>query len=544
MNQFEKAANETFDAFASPISRKWIVRTGRRELANAIYAEMRSARSQAQFDAAAYRWKREVLMPYYREVVHRIPDVRQHELFRRMNPLMLMKPPRQLGSFEEMRKLPEFSGTQYRMRVPGDTATTPNLMRIIDDPSELDAAADAMNVTPEDLREHIRDQRRELARRRMQEDLRSMAAEGQRYRDSLAKSFEESTLGSLLGIGWPEVSRWGQDAIRSGNVDSWSLAKAIAKDAVVGIGSGLTGAGAARAVTNPAARAGMQGLFDATLEAGRQAASDYYDFDPANIGATGAVSATLPAVIGGVGSMLSHIPGMGRIVRPIQRRLKGNITDAAEAEATSAKALHDEAAQAVAMADGGDLAAQEAKTSALDRVAEFINNSPNRVADEFPLTRETVTDIVMDPEWSRKYFEPPTRTDINKALSIRADARPEDMVEIRGKLVNKSDVADEWLSRTRRQWEANYDKTVKPSMPETRLDNVVNAFVDAGSRAETMRQRSKGKLLPSTEASPGLQDIMANDPDLIRMWEMGFAPNAKDPLTYLYNEWMEKTGRK
>ena len=540
---FEDKAWEVRQAFASEPASRWVRGTGRSKVANEIVQRMRTAQSQAQFDAAAYEWKRQVLMPYYREVVYSLPKW-QHDLYLKMNPTIAMRPPRQLGSYEELRKAPEFAGSQYRMRVPGDTAMVPNLMRISDDPAELDIAAAGMGVTPEDLREHIREQHKVMARRRMQDDLRAMAAEGQRYRDSLANAFEESTMGSLLQMGWPELSRWGSQAIKSGNVDSWGLAKAIAKDALVGIGSGLTGGAAGAIVRNPIARSGIQGGLDAAIEAGREAASDYYEMDPANIAATGTVSATLPAAVGGVAGMLGHIPGLGRITRPIQRRLRGNMADAAEAEAASARNLKEETANAIRQSEGGDFAAQEAKNTMLDKVAGFIEESPERVADEFPLTRETVTDIVMDPDWSKKYFEPPTRSDINKALEMRATSTADDMIELGGKLVNKSDVADEWLGKASKQWQANYDKAIKPAMPETTLDKVINAGVDAASRVETMRQRSKGQKAPDVEFSQGLKDVMGADPELIRMWEMGFAPNANDPLTYLYNEWKEKTGRK
>lgn len=540
---FEDKAWEVRQAFASEPASRWVRGTGRSKVANEIVQRMRTAQSQAQFDAAAYEWKRQVLMPYYREVVYGLPKW-QHDLYLKMNPTIAMRPPRQLSSYEELRKAPEFAGSQYRMRVPGDTATVPNLMRISGDPAELDIAAAGMGVTPEDLREHIREQHKVMARRRMQDDLRAMAAEGQRYRDSLANAFEESTMGSLLQMGWPELSRWGSQAIKSGKVDSWGLAKAIAKDALVGIGSGLTGGAAGAIVRNPVARAGIQGGLDAAIEAGREAASDYYEMDPANIATVGTVSATLPAAVGGVAGMLGHIPGLGRIVRPVQRRLKGNMSDAAEAEAASARNLKEETANAIRQSEGGDLAAQEARNTMLDKAAEFIGESPNRVADEFPLTREVVTDIVMDPDWSKKYFEPPTRSDINKALEMRSTAGAEDVVELNGKLVNKSDVADEWLAKASRQWQANYDKAIKPAMPETTLDKVIGAGVDAASRIETMRQRPKGQKAPDVEFSQGLKDVTGADPQLIRMWEMGFAPNANDPLTYLYNEWKEKTGRK
>jgi len=539
---FEDRAWEVRQAFASEPASRWVRGTGRSKVASEIVQRMRTAQSQAQFDAAAYEWKRQVLMPYYREVVYGLPKW-QHDLYLKMNPTIAMRPPRQLGSYEELRKAPEFAGSQYRMRVPGDTATVPNLMRISDDPVELDIAAAGMGVTPEDLREHIREQHKVMARRRMQDDLRAMAAEGQRYRDSLANAFEESTVGSLLQMGWPELSRWGSQAIKSGKVDSWGLAKAIAKDALVGIGSGLTGGAAGAIARNPAARAGIQGGLDAAIEAARQGVSNYYDWDPESIRNVGLVSATMPTVIGMAASVLSRMGGR-KAVSPIMRRLRNMEADAAEAEAASARNLKEETAQAILQSEGGDHAAQEARNTMLDKAAEFINESPNRVADEFPLTRETVTDIVMDPDWSKKYFEPPTRSDINKALEMRATSTADDMVELGGKLVNKSDVADEWLGKVSKQWQANYDKAIKPAMPETTLDKVVNAGVDAASRIETMRQRSKGQKAKDVEFSQGLKDVMGADPELIRMWEMGFAPNANDPLTYLYNEWKEKTGRK
>lgn len=539
---FEDKAWEVRQAFASEPASRWVRGTGRSKVANEIVQRMRTAQSQAQFDAAAYDWKRQVLMPYYREVVHSLPKW-QHDLYLKMNPTIAMRPPRQLGSYEELRKAPEFAGSQYRMRVPGDTATVPNLMRISDDPAELDIAAAGMGVTPEDLREHIREQHKVMARRRMQDDLRAMAAEGQRYRDSLANAFEESTVGSLLQMGWPELSRWGSQAIKSGNVDSWGLAKAIAKDALVGIGSGLTGGAAGAIVRNPAARAGIQGGLDAAIEAARQGVSNYYDWDPENIRNVGLVSATMPTAIGMAASVLGRMGGR-KTVSPIMRRLRNMEADAAEAEAASARNLKEETVNAILQSEGGDFADQEARNTMLDKAADFINESPNRVADEFPLTRETVTDIVMDPDWSKKYFEPPTRSDINKALKMRATSTADDMVELNGKLVNKSDVADEWLGKASRQWQANYDKAIKPAMPETTLDRVINAGVDAASRIETMRQRSKGQKSQDVEFSQGLKDVMGADPELIRMWEMGFAPNANDPLTYLYNEWKEKTGRK
>ena len=73
------------------------------------------------------------------------------------------------------------------------------------------------------------------------------------------------------------------------------------------------------------------------------------------------------------------------------------------------------------------------------------------------------------------------------------------------------------------------------------LDQVVDFAVDAASREETMRQRAKGTRLEDNSVSPALQQVMEQDPDMIRMWNAGFAPH-DEAGKKLYDEWKQKFG--
>lgn len=542
MTEFQTAAEQIARAFKTPTSADWVVSTGRRDMTNSLLDAMRSACSQSEFDEAAYQFKRQVLVPYYREVVHQLPEW-QHEAFIQRNPLITMRPKKRLGTWDEMRKDPAFSETQYRTRgTPQDTTTYPQLMRIAEDPVESEMAARQLGVTPEELRSHIREQFNRRARDQFMADMRTAAAQGQMYRDSLAKQYEESLAGTALGAIAPEVTGYQLEAIRSGKEDGWKLAKAIAKDAVVDLASLGAGWGVGKFIASPYVQAAVSGAADAAIEAGRQAASDYYKMDPANIAAVGGVSATLPGIVGGVAGYAGRIPGLRRLVNPIQRKIRGMLPDAAQEEAARAKSMHARAVEAVEAAESGDPLAREGATDALEQVRSFMEESPARAYSGTPLTRDDIRDIVMDPELAREYFVPPSAGEFTENI-VRRSAGPEQVVDVGGRTKLASDAAEEWLDRAKKQWPETYRKVSTPEPKPTILDKIGEGLVDFGSREETLRRRAQGEKSTSLKPSRGLEELMASDPKMVRMWEAGFAPRGNDALNSLYNEWKEKFGR-
>lgn len=543
MNRFEQASEDIARSFKTELSTRWVRQTGRYGIANAILDAMEKAKSQEQFDNLAYQFKRDILLPYYREVVLPMGDNEQRSEFLQRNTLMQMRPRKPMGSYEELQRNPAFAQSRYKYLPYGSKDSVPSLGRIAGDPAELDLAARELGVTPEDLQAHIQEQYGIRAREQFGKDMLAAAVEGQRYRDSLVKDYEESMQGTVLGTIAPEYSGLKLAEMRTGKTPgNWDVAKAIAKDALVDIGSLYTPFAAGKFVRNPAAQAFLGGALDAGIEAGRQAASDFYGFDPSNIAATGAVSATLPSIIGGVTGMVGKVPGMGRITRPIMRKLRGLMQDPSDAERLSRADMAESARRATEAAyEGGDRVAREGADDILDKLQPFMEESPVRAYDNTPLTRDEVRDIVMDPQRAGEYFTPPTVDEFSDMIRRRAETGAEEIWDVGGVQKYGSDVAEDWLERAKKQWPETWKKVSTPEPPPTRLDRVVGALVDIGSREETMRQRGKGRKLEDNSVSGALQQVMEYDPDMIRMWKAGFVPH-DEAGKKLYDEWKSKFG--
>lgn len=543
MGPFEQASEEIARAFKTEMSTRWVRATGRDRLANALLDGMERAQSQEQFDNLAYQFKRDILMPYYRQVVLPNGDREQRDDFLNRNRLMAMRPRKRLGTYEELQKNPAFAQSSYKMLPQGARDSVPALLQAAQDPAEMDLAGRELGVTPEDLQAHIWDQYAAKAREQFRKDMLAAAIEGQRYRDSLANEYKESMLGSVLGTISPEVTNLNLDAIRKGrDPSSWEYAKAIAKDALVGIGSLYAGAGAGKVVTNPAAQALLGGVIDAGIEGVRQGLSDYSEFDPANIAATGATSATIPALAGMVVSGLGRLPGLRRFTRPLMKKIYGIDNDPAAMEVAKVNAAKESAQDAILKAETDDPLARELEADILDEIGSFMENSPTRAYDRTPLTRDEARDIVMDPERAGKYFEPPTPDEFREMIRRRNEAGPEDVIDIGGETVFGSDMAEDWLSRAKAQWPENWKQATGSDRKPNFLERHVGDLVDIGSREETMRQRSKGRLMQDMSISMPLQALMEDNPELIRMWQAGFVPNG-GPEKELYDEWKAKVAR-
>ena len=529
MNRFEQASEDIARSFKTELSARWVRQTGRYGVANTLLDAMEKARSQEQFDNLAYQFKRDILLPYYREVVLPMGDKEQRDEFLQRNALMQMRPRKPMGSYDELQRNPAFAQSRYKYLPYGSKDSVPSLGRIANDPAELDLAARELGVAPEDLQAHIQEQYNVRAREQFRKDMQNAAVTGQRYRDSLANAYRESMLGSVLGAISPEVTNLSLDAIRKG------------KDPLVGIGSLYAGAGAGKVVSNPAAQSVLGGVIDAGIEGARQGMSDYSEFDPANIAATGATSATIPALAGMVTSGLGRLPGLRRFTRPLMKKIYGIDNDPAAMEAAKANTAKESAQDAILKAETGDPLARELEADILDETGSFMENSPTRAYDKTPLTRDEVRDIVMDPERSGRYFEPPSPDEFREMIRRRNESGAEDIIDIGGETVFGSDMAGDWLDRAKAQWPESWKQATGGNRKPNFLERHIGDLVDIGSREETMRQRSKGKVKEDTSVSPALLQVLEADPTIVRMWKAGFVPNS-GPEKELYDEWKAKIG--
>ena len=526
MNPFYKATEEVASNFKSRYSTEWARRTGRAEMIDSLLDAMENAQSQQQFNALAYQFKRDVLVPFYKEVVvpQGTPEERTYWLNR--NPLMQMRPQKDLGSYADLQRNPAFAQSRYKYLPYGQKDSVPALLRSMDDPAERDLAARELQMTPEDLQSYVQDAYGRQAREQFRKDMLAAATTGQKYRDSLANSYRESMLGSVLGTISPEVTNMTIDAIRKGkDPSSWEYAKAIAKDALVGFGSLYAGGAAGKVVSNPAAQSVLGGVIDAGIEGARQGMSDYSDWDIGNIVNTGWTSTSIPAGAGLLTGAIGRIQSLKRLTRPLMKKIYGIDMDPAATEAASAAARKEAARDAILKAETGEPIAKELETDALDELVPFMEQSPTRAYDQTPLTRDEVRDIVMDPARSARYFNPPTVGEFNDMIVKRNMKGAGDIVDVGGTPRFESDVAEDWLGRAKAQWPENWKASAgagrKPNFLERNIGNVV----DVASREETMRQRAKGKATVDNSVSPALQQVMESDPDIIRMWKAGCVPN-------------------
>lgn len=567
-DKYSKKANEIMNRFATPIATEWVRKHGLAEKANALEDQMKYARSDEQFDNAAYDFKRLVVVPYFYNHVANLEESEIKE-FISSNPIFNMKPPHYLGSYDELKKNDAFIVVPYAKEIvdkDGKRSVDVPLLRVADDYKTLSAVAPGLHVTPEDLRDHIRNEWKKKKDREWAAEEKAMKKEVIAQRNKIANDYGNSWYGTVLNAIAPETTAKTLEEIRSGN-DFGAAAenKAIVSDALVGLGTVVSGNAAGSALRhvprfanflnknvlsklgyapkvasdlskfkanmvlkNPATQAVAGGTIDAGLEAYRQGVSDYYEFDPKAIARVGSVSATLPAAVGFVTSRASGIPFMGRITRPLSRRLREMQPKPGDEEFLKNSKIYNDARMAVNDAKNAKDPVKEVRAiEKLNEVMEFVNNSPyTKLGKE--KTFKDIEKLVENPKKAGKYFVPPKAEDVNKAYK-----------KMRSSKKDVSDNAEEWLNRVKSQWGANYNEIMNGTESMSYADKVGTILTDFASREETQRSRSTGKMkgIPSEN----LRYVMENDPVTIRTWENGFVPNDKESLD-LYKEWQEKFG--
>lgn len=542
-------ATQIYNGFNAESSRDWLRRNGMTELAKMLLDDMADARSEEDFKKAEYQFKNRIVVPFFKEFVHPQGE-KAVKAFVAENPVINVAPPKSVGSYDELKKNQAFADSKYARQFKdekGETRVNVPLLQIANDPKELSIAALRLGITPEDLHDHIVNEWDKKKKREWAEEEKAMKQEIIANRRKIADDYENSWYGTVLGSVAPETMAKTLNEIRSGKDAGPSAEnKAILTDALVGLGTVISGSAAGSALRNPktaailnkfinervlrhaATQAVAGGAVDAGLEAFRQGVSDYYKFDPKTIAEVGTVSATMPSIVGGLVSPVAAIPGAGRITRPFMRRLRQMLPDPSEEEIVRNRKIYENAKRATEDASKSkDLLKKEKADEFLDVARDFIEQSPLTKSDS-RITKDQVKRIVKNPDRAERYFNPPSREDYVKAIKER-----------RSRNKDVSDKAEEWLNRAKKQWSANYNKISTVPEPVTAWDQFGDKLVEFGGREETLRRRATGKK--NEAPSENLQYIMENDPLTIRTWENGFVPHDK-AMMELYKEWNEKYG--
>ena len=547
-NYLQKAT-QIYEGFNAESSRKWLLKNGMTELAKMLLDDMTEARSEEDFKKAEYQFKYRIVVPFFKDYVYPRGEQAVKD-FVAENPIINVAPPKSVGSYDDLKKNQAFADSRYARRYTdekGETRLNVPLLQIANDPEELSLAALRLGITPEDLHDHIVNEWQRKKEKEWPEIEASMKKKIIVNRHKIADDYANSWYGTVLGAIAPETTAKTLEEIRSGkDLGADAENRAIVTDALVGLGTVLSGVAAGSALKNPktaailnkfisekvlkhpATQAVAGGAVDAGLEAYRQGVSDYYEFDPKTIAEVGTVSATMPSIVGGVISPIAAIPGTGRITRPLMRRLRQMLPNPSEEEIVRNRRIYEQARRATEEASNTrDPIKKERADELLDVARDFIEQSPSaKFGTRY--TKDNVKKIIKTTDRAEKFFSPPSKEDYVKAIKER-----------RSKDKELSDKAEEWLNRAKKQWNANYNELSSVPEPLTAWDRIGDNLVEFGSREETLRRRSTGKM--KGVPSENLRYLMENDPVTIRTWENGFAPHDKS-LMDVYKEWKEKFG--
>lgn len=588
VKEFRDEANKIWLRFFGPFdnnvktrSKDWAYENGLLNDAVGCFNRMLYAKTPSQFDAAKNEFNRRFVTPFYRDVVTPMGEEARLS-FIKDNPIVNFKSTKALGTYDDIKKNEKVRSSVFatvRKNEKGEDEVHVPLLRIVDDPAELTRVADALEVDPQELRDHILNEWDKKKKKEWAAEEKAMKQEVIANRNKIANDYANSWYGNVINAIAPETTAKTLEEIRSGkDFGQEAEKKAIISDALVGLGTVYSGnvAGSAlryaprvaskvlntkpakafgkfvnenvlkklgfsplavsdlvkykanMVLKNPATQAVAGGAVDAGIEAYRQGVSDYYEFDPQTIARVGSVSATMPAAVGAATSFASGIPFMGRITRPLTRRLREMQPKPGDEEFLKNGKIYNDARKAVKDAKNTKDPVKEVKAiDKLNEVMEFVNNSPYTKLGKEKSFKD-IKKLVNDPQKASKYFIPPTEEEVNKAYKKMRSSKKDD-----------SDNAEEWLNRVKSQWGANYNEIMNGPEPMPFADKVGTVLTDLASREETQRSRTTGKMkeIPSEK----LRYVMENDPVTIRTWENGFAPHDNE-MKELYKEWKEKFG--
>lgn len=547
-NYLQKAT-QIYKGFDAESTREWLRKNGMTEFAKMLLDDMADARSEEDFKKAEYQFKNRIVVPFFKDYVYPRGEQAVKD-FVAENPIINVAPPKSVGSYDDLKKNQAFADSRYAQSYTdekGNRVVNVPLLQIANDPEELSIAALRLGITPEDLRDHILNEWDKKKKKEWVAEEKAMKQEVIANRHKIADDYANSWYGTVLGAIAPETTAKTLEEIRSGkDLGADAENRAVVTDALVGLGTVLSGSAAGSALKNPktaailnkfisekvlkhpATQAVTGGVVDAGLEAYRQGVSDYYEFDPKTIAEVGTVSATMPSIVGGVISPIAAIPGTGRITRPLMRRLRQMLPNPSEEEIVRNRRIYEQARRATEEASNTrDPIKKERADELLDVARDFIEQSPSaKFGTRY--TKDNVKKIIKTTDRAEKFFSPPSKEDYVKAIKER-----------RSKDKELSDKAEEWLNRAKKQWNANYNELSSVPEPLTAWDRIGDNLVEFGSREETLRRRSTGKM--KEVPSENLRYLMENDPVTIRTWENGFAPHDKS-LMDVYKEWKEKFG--
>lgn len=539
---YYRKATEIFKRFDTNISHDWVIKNNLKEKANSIIRRMENAKSDEQFDKAAYDFKRTVVIPYFNDHVSTL-DSKQIKGFIENNPIINMKPPSYLGSYDELKRNEVFVDVPYaKISVGNDGKKHVDvpLLRVINDPKILNAVAGRLNVAPEDLKEHVENEWNLKKQREWVEEEKSMRKamvdggeiNGVKFqgRKGVLKEYDRNFWSGVLRTVAPELYAGMRRDIAEGKGEAGSIAgwlgehkKDFAIDAMRNTALAATGFTASPIVT-----AGMVGATETAALAG----SNYYDMSPRNLAGawTGAMFAgTVPSMVARYAGPLvrSGSKTLKNIGRDVLRRIRNGEGTPAEAEQQRLFDLVDEAARIVgAKIAGNETLRSSDVNNAVDAVYQKIVSSPKvAFSGGTSIYKSDVEKALMTVDGVKqikRLLEAPSKSTYSEWNKMSQN--PNYGYEERAVLQDALDKAD-----------VMFPEAVKEIKYISGNGKLLNSVVAAGAKGVNFVGSKTEPMAARNVYAEGIDSYEKSNPEQVEYWKRYGIPDW-DPLAEEFNE--------
>lgn len=525
-------ATKIYNGFNNRFTDEWLAKNGMTELYKMLLDDIADAKNDTERDRAKFQFKQRILMPFFKEYVAN-SDQEAVDAFYADNPTMAMEEPKGLGSYDELKKNPNLKQSKYAVKSvdkDGKEIVDVPLLRLVGDENELAAAAKFLNVSPEELRDHVLNEWDKKKKREWPEIEKKMKEEILKNRKGVLKDFNKSKWSGVLKTVAPELYAGMRRDIAEGKGEAGSVIGWLGqhkKDAA--LDASRNGMLAATGfVASPIATAGLVGGTELAALAG----SDYYDMNARNVGAAmaGATFAgTVPSLVTRYASPLlrSGNKMIKNSAREILRRIRNGEGTPAEVERDNLKELVDNAASVVRSRVAGN----ETLTS------DDVNKAVNAVYQK----------VISSPKMAFSDGTSIYKSDIEKALLT-----DEGVNTIKGFLSAPS--KNTWIEWNKMSKHPNYGfeqrealqnamKRTEDMFPEALKEikyisgngNALNSVIAVGAKGVNLVGSKTEPMAARNVYEEGLSSYEASNPEQVEYWKRYGIPDW-DPLAEEFNE--------
>ena len=218
-------ATKIYNGFNNRFTDEWLAKNGMTELYKMLLDDIAEAKNDTERDRAKFKFKQRILMPFFKEYVAN-GDQEAVDAFYADNPTMAMDEPKGLGSYDELKKNPTLKQSKYAVKAvdkDGKEIVDVPLLRLVGDENELAAAAKFLNVSPEELRDHVLNEWDKKKKREWPEIEKKMKKEILKNRKGVLKDFNKSKWSGVLKTVAPELYAGMRRDVAEGNGEAGSV---------------------------------------------------------------------------------------------------------------------------------------------------------------------------------------------------------------------------------------------------------------------------------------------------------------------------------